>query len=120
MDKIHNSLLVVKTNGRLYFLKKETVHWIQAEANYVRIFYEDKNCLVRETMKEISQRLEDGMFIRINRSILLNINSIDEMKFHKSSKVEVLLTNNKRWLWGGRSYHNNLNMMLKSLINKTV
>lgn len=115
-----SNILIIKARGRFVFLKKESIHWIQADGNYVRIFCADKDFLVRETLKEISLRLEDPRFVRINRSVLINITCISEMKFHKNSKVEILLTNNKRWLWGGRSYHNNLDDMLRDLgIKKT-
>lgn len=120
MISIKQNTLVIRANSRFVFLKTDFILWIQAEGNYVRIYYQEKEYLVRETLKEICERIEDPRFVRINRSILVNASCICEMKFYKNSKVEVLLNNNKRWLWGGRTYHNNLDDMLKTLgIKKT-
>lgn len=114
MSDYNSNILVIRAKGCFVFLKTETIIWIQADSNYVRIHCTNKEYLVRETLKEICKRIKDPRFIRINRSIIVNITCICEMKFHKTSQVEILLSNNKRWLWGGRSYHNNLDNMLKS------
>lgn len=109
-----NNILVIKAKSSFVFIKLDSILWIQADSNYVRVHCTDKEYLVRETLKDITERIDDPRFIRINRSVVINVMCICELKYHRGSKVEVLLNNHKRWLLGGRSYHNNLDTLLKS------
>lgn len=110
-----NNLLVIRANGGYVLLKPESILWIQADSNYVRVHCNDKEYLVRETLKEIYERIRDSRFIRFNRSVVINVTCICELKFHKGSKIEILLCNNKRWLLGTRSYYKDITTMLKAL-----
>ena len=50
-EKRHPKRLVVKSSGRVYFLKVDEIDWIEAEGNYVRLHVGANSHLLRETMK---------------------------------------------------------------------
>ncbi len=83
-DKRPQERLVLKTAGRVTFLKVDEIDWIEAEGNYVRLHVGPVSHLLRETMKGIEARLDGERFIRIHRSTIVNTDRIKELQplFH--------------------------------------
>ncbi len=106
-----NEFVIIKSMGRYLFLNPQQISWVVAEGNYVRVYCQDKNHLVRETLKEISQRLDPTLFVRINRSVILNIRLIQEIKQKRNASFEVKVSGNKVWKWS-EGYRDNLNLLL--------
>jgi two-component system LytT family response regulator len=76
--------LVIRSAGRVSFLRVDEVDWIEAEGNYVRLHAGAASYLLRETMKGIEARLDPDRFIRIHRSTIVNTDRIKELRplFH--------------------------------------
>ena len=83
--------LVVKTGGRIFFLRAEEIDWIQAEGNYVRLHQGSHSHLVRETMASIENRLDSQRFFRIHRSSIVNIERVRELQPWFNGEYRVLL-----------------------------
>jgi two-component system, LytTR family, response regulator len=83
-DRKPQERLVLKTSGRVTFLKVDEIDWIEAEGNYVRLHVGAISHLLRETMKGIEARLDPERFIRIHRSTIVNTDRIKELQplFH--------------------------------------
>lgn len=73
-------LLIVKSEGRLLFLRMSEVRWIQADRDYIRLHVPKGTLLVRETMNGIQKRLDRAVFARIHRSTIVNIREILEVQ----------------------------------------
>jgi two-component system LytT family response regulator len=73
-------LLIVKSEGRLLFLRMSEVRWIQADKDYIRLHLLKGTPMVRETMNGIQKRLDGAVFIRIHRSTIINIHEILEVQ----------------------------------------
>lgn len=71
--------LVVKTTGRVYFLKTDDVDWIEACGNYVNLHVGGETHLLRETLSHLESRLDPQKFLRIHRSRLVNLDRIKEL-----------------------------------------
>jgi two-component system, LytTR family, response regulator len=78
-DRTPSDLLIVKSGGRLVFLRMSEVRWIEAEKDYVRLHLVKGNHLVRETMQGMQSRLDATKFVRIHRSAIVNIDEICEI-----------------------------------------
>ena len=65
--------LVVKNNSRILLINAESVQSIKAEGDYVRIQAAKQSYLMRETMQSIESRLDPRKFIRIHRSVIVNL-----------------------------------------------
>jgi len=105
--------LVVKSNGRVFFLKVNEVDWIEAAGNYVNIHNGNEAHLLRETMNGIEAQLDPRKFVRIHRSTLVNIERIKELSplFHGDYIVTLL---NGARLTMSRSYRGKLTGLLNS------
>src|SRR3954452_17935426 len=72
--------LVVKSGGRVFFLRTDEIDWIEAAGNYVRLHLGDESHLFRETMNRMEGRLDARRFVRIHRSRIVNTERIKELQ----------------------------------------
>ena len=72
--------LVVKSGGRVFFLRTDEIDWIEAAGNYVRLHLGHESHLFRETMNRIETRLDGSRFARIHRSRIVNTERIKELQ----------------------------------------
>jgi two-component system, LytTR family, response regulator len=74
-----SELLLIKSRGRLLFLKMSELKWVEAERDYIRLHLEKESHFVRDTMNNFQTRLNAQDFIRIHRSTIVNVNKIGEI-----------------------------------------
>ncbi len=103
----------VKTGKKFVFLKPEDIDCIEAERNYIKIQSGNESFLIRQTLAAIEKRLEDSRLIRVNRSAMVNIDRIKELRFDKTYNYEVIMDSGRSWNWG-RKFHHNLQRLLAS------
>jgi two-component system, LytTR family, response regulator len=72
--------LMVKHDGRVFFLKVSDVDWFEAAGNYVRVHSGKTDHLIRETMHHVESQLDPSMFVRIHRAVIVNIDRIRELQ----------------------------------------
>lgn len=72
--------LVVKSGGRVVFLRMEELDWIEAADYYVKLHASGKTHLLRETMTSLEQRLDPRRFFRVHRSAIVNLDRIRELQ----------------------------------------
>jgi len=79
-----NGRLIVKTGGKVLFLRSQDVEWVEAAGNYVRLHVAGESYLYRESMKNMETRLDGDQFVRIHRSAIVNLDRIRELQpwFH--------------------------------------
>ena len=88
--------LVVKSGGRVFFLRTEELDWIEAAGNYVRLHLGDESHLFRETMNRMETRLDPRRFVRIHRSRIVNSERIKELQPWFNGEYVVILRNGTR------------------------
>ena len=88
--------LVVKSGGRVFFLRTEDIVWIEAAGNYVRLHLGEGSHLFRETMNNMEGRLDAQRFVRIHRSRIVNTDRIKEMQPWFNGEYVVVLQNGAR------------------------
>ncbi len=103
--------LVVKSGGRVFFLKTEEIDWIEAADYYVYLHVGGKSHLLRETMNALEKRLDPIKFQRIHRSTIVNLDRIKELLPHAHSDYIVVLHDGTR-LKLSRSYRQKLEAVL--------
>jgi two-component system LytT family response regulator len=86
-----DSRLVIKANGRVVFLDLDSIEWVEAAANYVRLNVGKESYLFRETISRISERLDANHFVRIHRSTIVNVRKIKELIPVNSGEYVVVL-----------------------------
>ena len=98
---------VVKSGGRVFFLKNDEIYWIEAAGNYVRLHVGTETHLLRETMSAIQKKLDPALFIRIHRSTFVNIEKIKELQPWFHGEYVVIMRDGTQ-LTMSRSYRSNL------------
>ncbi len=81
--------LLVQENGRCFFIDVANIDWIEAVRNYACIHSGDKTHIVRSTLDALQAKLDPGLFRRINRSEIVNVDRIAEVRswFHGDQKI---------------------------------
>jgi two-component system LytT family response regulator len=95
-DQPRSDRLVVKSGGRLFFLRMDEIDWIEAAGNYVRLHVGNTSHLLRETMNAIEGRLDPEKFFRIHRSRIVNMERIQEMQPWLNGEYAVVLRTGTR------------------------
>ncbi len=70
----------VKVDGRILLLDMDSIQWIEADNQYVKIHTTQKTYLIRDSLNRISEELDEGTFYRCHRSAIININEIREFE----------------------------------------
>jgi two-component system LytT family response regulator len=94
---------MIRSGGRVLFLKDDEIDWIEAAANYVKIHHGKDMHLLRETMNSVEKRLDPKKFVRIHRSLIANFTKLKELRPCNSGEFIVTLQNGKE-LSGSRNY----------------
>ena len=105
--------LVIRSAGRVFFLKVDEIDWIEAAGNYVRLHTGRDAHLLRETMNALEAKLDPDKFLRIHRSTIINIERIKEMHPLFRGEHVVILRDGTR-LTLGRGYRDRLQELLGS------
>ncbi len=103
--------LVVKSGGRVFFLRTDEIDWIEAAGNYVRLHLGEESHLFRETMNGMEGRLDSRRFVRIHRSRIVNTERIKELQPWFNGEYVVILRNGTR-LTLSRGYREKLQEQL--------
>ena len=86
--------LIIKSEGRIYFLKTDEIHWIEAAGNYINLHVGKETHLMRETMNGIEKKLDPSQFFRIHRSKIINIEQLKEVKTWFNGEYLIILKDN--------------------------
>jgi len=71
--------LLLKDGAEASFLQTDKIRWIEAAGNYVKIHTATGLHLVRRTISELERTLDPEQFIRIHRSTIVNLRSVDRL-----------------------------------------
>jgi two-component system LytT family response regulator len=76
--------ILVKKGQSSFFVDTDEIVHIAAEKEYITLYTEKESYLVRETMKRMELHLNPAKFVRIHRSLIVNIDYIKEIQpwFH--------------------------------------
>jgi len=83
--------MVVRSGGRVLFVKASEVDWVEAASDYVTLHVGKKSLLLRETITEMERKLGSDGFTRIHRSTIVNLEQIVEMRALDNGEYRVLL-----------------------------
>jgi two-component system LytT family response regulator len=93
-DKINR--VVIKKSGKIHVISTEKIDYLEAQDDYVMIYTQDERFLKQQTMKYFEKHLESDSFIRVHRSYIVNVHSIDRIEpYEKTSFILILKTGSK-------------------------
>jgi len=76
--------LVIKSHGKVFFLKTDAIDWIEAQGKYELVHAGHESHLIREGMGKLESELDPKKFVRIHKSTIVNIDRIEHLQplFH--------------------------------------
>lgn len=86
------SKIIVKKLNYVKIIKPENIVYISAEDDYVMIHTKDDHYLKNKTMKYFEKNLSSD-FLRIHRSVIINLNEVVEIQAYKKETVTVKMSN---------------------------
>lgn len=93
----HLRRLTVKTPDRVVFVDVEDIEAIEAAGKYAVVHVGKENHVLRETMSSLESNLPPQRFLRISRSVIVNIDQIKELQPMFKSENLVVLKNGKSY-----------------------
>jgi two-component system, LytTR family, response regulator len=96
--------VAIRSSGKTTFVPLEDVHWMQAAENYVELHTATGRHLLRVTLSTLEASLDPGTFLRIHRSLIVNVHQIKELQPAFHGEYVVILHSGDR-LQSSRTYH---------------
>jgi two-component system LytT family response regulator len=90
-SKARSDRIVIRSGGRLVFVRVAEIDWIEAAGDYVSLHAGKKSWLLRQTIAAMEKELEPSGFARIHRSTLVQLDRISELKSLDNGEYLVLL-----------------------------
>jgi two-component system LytT family response regulator len=109
----HQDRFVIRADGKIIFLRNAEVEWIEAAANYIRVHARQHVYSVRDRISDFEKALSPDKFVRIHRSIIVNLDAIAEIQSCGGGEFIVVLRSGKE-LPLGRTYRETLGGLAKS------
>jgi len=83
--------LIGERAHRFHFLDTHAVDYLQVDGNYVTIYVGNDRYVTRSTLKHLSDVLSPYDFLRIDRSVLLNLRQVDYVERLESGQFSFRL-----------------------------
>lgn len=83
--------LAVKSRGEVLLLKVEEIDWVEAAGYYACLHVGTQTHIIRRSLLELEQDLGEDQFIRIHRSVIVNLTRIHRMALQTEGEYEVVL-----------------------------
>jgi len=72
--------LSIKSGRRIYQILPDDILYIEACGDYVTIFCQDKKPVVHGTLKSWEEKLKGSSFLKVHRTIVVNLSKIDHIE----------------------------------------
>lgn len=99
--------LAVRSASKTVFVDVEDVDWIEAAENYVELHVGRVSHLLHVTMNTLEKSLDPEIFLRIHRSVIVNLRRIKDLQSGAHGEYVITLRDGAR-LESGRTYSQRL------------
>ena len=99
--------IAFKVKGRIIFLELAEIVAVQAEGNYVSLQHRPNPYLLHESLSSMAERLKPYGFIRIHRSVVVNISAVQEIQPLSTGEYRLRVKGGEEYLVT-RTYKDNL------------
>jgi two-component system LytT family response regulator len=106
LSQAFTDFVVIRSGGVILRVNTDKISWVQAARNSVRVHLNGESIILKSSLNKIEQQLNDGNFIRIHRSTIINVNRIRELKYWLRGSFQVFLQDGTQLLLS-KSYRMN-------------
>lgn len=111
-ERAHPDRFLVRASNHLYFVREADIEWVDAADNYVRLHAGGRAHFVRDTMKSFAAKLRPEHFVRVHRSLIINLDHIQRLEPHGHGEYLITMRDGSR-LTSSRSYSGQLQALLR-------
>jgi two-component system, LytTR family, response regulator len=94
--------LLIGEGERSLFLEVSRIEWIESARNYACIHSGGRTYILRSSLEAIASKLDPAQFRRINRSELVNLEHIQEVRSWSHGDQKVVLKSGEELNWSRR------------------
>mgnify|MGYP005623857885 CR=1 FL=1 len=88
--------VVIKKSGKIHVISTMDINYVEAQDDYVMLYTKEGRFLKQQTMKYYEKHLDPEQFIRIHRSYIVNVQSIERIEpYEKTNFIMVLKDGHK-------------------------
>jgi len=98
--------IAFKAKDSVLLLDLDDILAVQAEGNYVSLRHQRNPYLVHESLSSMAEKLKPYGFIRIHRSVIVNISAVEEIQRLPTGEHRLRLKGGKEYLVTRRYKHN--------------
>jgi two-component system LytT family response regulator len=95
-DPPRRERLVIKSSGRITFVRVQDIDWCEAAGNYVRLHAGAQTHFVRGTMNRLEAQLDPSQFVRVHRSTIVNVDRVQELRSSFNGEYVIQLNDGTR------------------------
>ena len=106
--------LTIKLTGRTILLPTDEIDWIETYGNYLKVHAGRESHLIRGTMQSLETKLDPEKFVRVHRSVIVNIEKVKEI-YPRSNGDQDLVLQNGQQLMLSRNYRDRFFAVLGDL-----
>jgi two-component system LytT family response regulator len=88
-DRAPLQRILVKDRGHIFPVNVNDIAYLKSDAKYTGIYVGDKTYLVRLGLSELADRLDPQRFVRIHRSVMVNLDFVESMKADDQSQLQL-------------------------------
>jgi len=110
--RLGKARILVKVGNAIRPLDPAAILYVEAAGDYLRLVLADEELRIRERMKDIEEQVTGAGFVRIHRSVLVNLDHVREMKPKLHGDYEFQMSDGARFV-SGSTYRGNVKRLLE-------
>jgi two-component system, LytTR family, response regulator len=95
-ESAYLSRIAVKTGQQTLFIRVEDLDYIESVGNYAVLHTRTENHVLRETLTSLEAKLPPTLFLRISRSVLVNLQCVKGLQATPRGEYLVVLQDNRQ------------------------
>ncbi len=81
--------ILVRDRGHIFPVNINHIAYLKSDAKYTALYVDGKTFLVRLGISELAERLDPLRFVRIHRSVIVNLDYVESMKTDEQSQLQL-------------------------------
>ena len=88
--------IAVKSGSKIHVVLVPEILYLQADGDYVQIFTGQGKYLKEQTMKYFEEHLPENLFVRVHRSVIVNVEMISRIELYEKQSQLLTLKNGQQ------------------------
>ena len=88
--------IAINDSGKMVLVDVSDIEWVDAAGDYMCVHANSNTHIMRSTLKELLNKLDQDVFMRIHRSTIVNLDRVQEIKHHAKGDYFLTLTCGER------------------------